>query len=315
MNKHLTTDIIICTKNRPADLAKALNSIAAQTVVPKNTIIADASDDTKTKNLVEHLSKTNPGFKITYLKCPVPGSTFQRNYGIKHSKNEIVFFFDDDVILESDYIENTLKVYNEHPDIGGVSGNMLNQPTYSLPYKLFKFLFFLPYTSPKVSNKLRFSGFPKVSTGQNKITSGNFMEGGLCSYKRNILDTYYFDEKLTKYAFLEDIDLSYRVSKKYILMRTPYSRLNHYPSPSSRINRKELRAVYTLNHFYLFVKNMPKNPITVFAHFWSHIGLLIEGIIAAIINKNFSYITGMFSGYNKIIKYTFSGFKNLNNQP
>jgi glycosyltransferase involved in cell wall biosynthesis len=312
MHKHLTSDIIICTKNRPADLEKALDSILIQTHPAKKIIIVDASDSQLTQDLIDNFSNKFPLQQFEYLKSAISSTTHQRNYGIEKATGDITFFLDDDVILENDFIEEIEKVYQSHPNVGGVSGIDLNLKEHGMIYTLFKKLFFLPYISKKSQNRIRFSGFPVISLIPDKITPADFMEGNLCSYNRKTLDTFKFDEKLKKYAFMEDVDISYRVSRKFKLMKNPFARLRHYPSPANRLKKRELRAVYTFNHFYLFIKNIPKNPITVLAHFWSHVGLLIEGLLAAIINKNFSYITGMVSGYNRIIRYTLSGFKNFN---
>jgi glucosyl-dolichyl phosphate glucuronosyltransferase len=305
----LTVDVVICTKNREQDLRKALRSLAGQTVVPDNTIIADASNTNGTKKLAEDFAKKNGPLRITYIKCPVAGSTFQRNCGIAFCKHDIVFFMDDDVILEPDCIEEALRIYRQYPLCGGVSGNILNQHAHSFFYTLFKFVFFLPYYSSRTTNKLRYSGFPKVTTAQKGVTKSSFMEGTFCSFKRLILDRYKFDENLKRYAFFEDVDLSYRVSKEYVLMRTPSAKLNHYPSRTDRISRKELREVLTFNHFYLFCKNIKKNPVTIIAHVWSHIGLMIEAVIAVAVKRDISYISGMVSGWGRIIKYAASRFK------
>lgn len=298
-----TCDIIICTKNRPEDLKKAIESILTQTVLPNFVIISDASDDQKTSHLIQELTKKHhlPLFK--YIKSDISSSTHQRNIGIKASKSDIIFFFDDDVVLEKDYIKETLSAYQNNPAVSGISGHMINHPVYNKLLTLFRKLFLLPYYSINCCNTFQLSGFPRVSIITDYVSGSTFMEGGLCSYKKEVLDEYCFDETLQKYALFEDLDLSYRVSQKYKLIRTPAARLYHYPSPRNRIGIRAFRAKLAFNHFYLFKKNFPKDIKHVLAHLWSHLGLIIESIGASLIKRDINYLLGIIDGYKSIFLY------------
>lgn len=299
----LTCDIVICTKNRSEDLKKAIDSILAQTVLPDEVIITDASDDNRTQKLIEDYSYRHARPVFKYIKSPISSSTYQRNLGIKAAKHDITFFFDDDVVLERNYLAETIHAYNENPDIAGVSGFIINFPVYHFFLNIFRIIFLLPYYSKKGPNILQASGFPRVSTENNGIRPTQFMEGGSCSYRRKILDQFKFDESLSRYALFEDIDLSYRVSRKKQLLRVAASRLNHFSSPINRINSQKYREKLIFNHFYLFKKNFPKSLKHILAHIWSHLGLIIECIGAAIIKRDVGYIKGCLNGYKNIYRY------------
>ena len=96
--------VVIPTKNRPDDLDRIIESINHSTELPQKVIIVDQSD-TICKTIhsdiykVEHLHATD-----------VSGLTAAKNEGIKHCESDIIHFFDDDIIVVSNYFE----VLNSH---------------------------------------------------------------------------------------------------------------------------------------------------------------------------------------------------------
>ena len=103
-----TNSVIICTRNRLKDLLVALQSICMQTVLPDEIIIVDSSDIAISK---ENFPKINLIYKHTS-----PGLTKQRNEAIDLASGEILYFFDDDVELEPNYIEEMQKIFEKNPE-------------------------------------------------------------------------------------------------------------------------------------------------------------------------------------------------------
>ena len=166
----MTTSAIICTRNRIDDLTAALSSLSAQTSQPTEIIIVDSS----TTPL-----ETNPKFneifsknifknsKIIYTHTK-PGLTIQRNVGIKRASSNIIYFFDDDVILQKNYIEEMNKIYISNQKFAGGMGSVTNlPPPSSMLYKLFR-KFFLLQTDYSSGN-FRLSGMPTHAYGTNKF--------------------------------------------------------------------------------------------------------------------------------------------------
>ena len=65
---------IICTKDRPGDLSKLLNSLQKQVKKPDCVLIVDGSDSP-----IEYLLKDFPELNFKYLSVRPPGLTKQRN--------------------------------------------------------------------------------------------------------------------------------------------------------------------------------------------------------------------------------------------
>ncbi len=48
-----------------------------------------------------------------------------RDLGWRKAKGEVVAWIDDDVILDKDWAKNLIKIFQDHPEVGGVSGPTL----------------------------------------------------------------------------------------------------------------------------------------------------------------------------------------------
>ena len=211
----MNISVIICTKDRADDLYRLLECLAAQKRAPDEVIIIDASRNEKTKDMLEQKSDNLP-LDVIYRKTD-PGLTRQRNTGIGLSRGEYVFFFDDDVILEKEFIETICDTFHRSRGlgVGGITGRIVNIRASQRSWEsLFKKVFFL---SDFGKGRVKLSGLPSIKIDDEP----GFVEslsGGCTAYLKEVFDQFRFDEKLKGYAYLEDVDFSYRVGKKYRLL-------------------------------------------------------------------------------------------------
>jgi glycosyltransferase involved in cell wall biosynthesis len=270
----MNASVVICTKNRPAEVIRCLESIASQTLLPQEIVIVDASDTSELAKRLDMWSGRGKS-KILYIRS-APGLTRQRNVGVKASSGEVVFFFDDDIVLEKCFIEEIVRVFENDVgrEIGGVTGDILNarerrmkRPWWQI---LLKRLFFLHDYS---KGEFRLSGFGTWPHGLDKIQYTECLPGGDVAYRREVLEEFSFDEQLTGYAYLEDMDFSYRVSRKYRNVYTPFARCRHMHSQNEHLNKAERKKMLLANHAYLFRKNMPQTLPHKVAFWLSIVGL------------------------------------------
>ena len=99
----MKNSVIVCTQNRTNSLARLIRSLCLQTLLPDELIIIDASQDENTYKMLKE-SKFRDYFNIIYKKSEA-GLTKQRNVGVGLVNGEYLFFFDDDVVLEENFIE------------------------------------------------------------------------------------------------------------------------------------------------------------------------------------------------------------------
>ena len=118
--------VIICSYNRSHLLAKTLESLVDSRVpdlVEWEIIVVDNNSQDQTRVVVESLSIRFPN-RIRYAFEPRPGKSFALNRGIQEALGEILFFTDDDVIVDPKWIAN-LMVNLEDRAWDGVSGRTL----------------------------------------------------------------------------------------------------------------------------------------------------------------------------------------------
>ncbi len=116
--------IIIPTYNRAKTLALTLDSVCDQTISPEKydvLVIDDGSID-NTESLVKSFKLKVKNPEIRYFKIKHGGPAKARNFGIKESKGEIIFFTDDDCTVPEDWMETLLSGLKRHSKATGAGG-------------------------------------------------------------------------------------------------------------------------------------------------------------------------------------------------
>lgn len=277
----ITNSVIICTRNRCADLVHALRSLASQTELPTEIIIVDSSTHpVRDEQLFAQLF-TPAHFadvRLVYLHTQ-PGLPYQRNQGIQRASCEIVHFLDDDVELDSNYLASMNNAFKNNPQYAGGMGTVLNIPD-SYRYKAYCLLgaiFMLQRNF--ASGRFTLSGLPTHAYGLTKFSSVEALGGCCMSYRASVFQKHRFDEQLGGYAFMEDCDFSRRVSFDAPLFFNPDAKMLHFASPVARDGILKNRAMYMRNYRYLFFKNVyPRNRFAILFFGWSILGLFVVGV-------------------------------------
>jgi GT2 family glycosyltransferase len=282
--------VIVPTRNRPDYLAGFLDSLKNQTRRPDELIIIDASDTEGTRTMIEMKGDGLP-FEVIY-KREAPGSARQRNIGFRTSRGRYLFFFDDDVILEPDYIGMVCDTFSKHGEegLGGVTGKITNIRRDSSPWeRAFKRVFFL---SDFGKGGVKLSGFPSLRIG-DEPSYVEILSGCNMAYLRAVFSQFLFDERLTGYSYMEDIDLSFRISRRYLLYYQPKARLEHHPSAYRTYDPRELRRMMIQNHRYLFKKNQTQDLPHLLCHWISILGVFLYN---GFLQRDFMAAMGIIEG-------------------
>ncbi len=289
--------VIICTRNRFDDFTKTLPSIAAQTRLPDELIVVDSSDD---KKLEAFLSSLTLLFPVRYFHTQ-PGLTLQRNHGIRESAGDLIFFFDDDVDLDKNYISEVEKIFTDdlQHEIGAVGGKI----NHNTPSKTKSRL------EASVFNIIRVA-FGVVATGNGKFfPSGmpsylhkdqpsKFIEclSGCCmAFRRVVFDKAKFDEALARYGLMEDVDISKQVlDAGYKIYYQASANLTHNESPMNRLNIQQWAEMSVVNYDYLFRKNWSKDKWRWLFYYWALLGFFAANF------HSLKGLNGTFNGVKKV---------------
>lgn len=114
----LTASLVICTRDRPEQLARCLASIPQQTRAPTEVIVVDnASRDTRTRDAALAAN-------VVYVREHRPGLDYARNAGARAARGDIVAYTDDDVRLHPRWLERMVAAF-DGPSIAAVTGLVL----------------------------------------------------------------------------------------------------------------------------------------------------------------------------------------------
>jgi glycosyltransferase involved in cell wall biosynthesis len=287
---------VIATRNRPYDLVRTVESLLAQTVMPAELCIVDSSDETPTRSQVEKLC-ADAKLALDYYHPAPKGLTIQRNAGIDRTQGDLVFFIDDDVALAPDCHEAILEEYAKWgPELGGVRATPERPARPSRITIAYRKLFGIGGWWPEASGRVR-RGFYVEGVSESAGVRGlEYFNGWFMSYRREVFDHERFDEALSGYGYKEDIDFSYRVSRRYKLVQTPRARCDHLKSGASRMSSHQLQRMNLANQFYLHRKLMPQTIRNRAALWWALLGLFIINVGKAAQTRDPGLFTGLVAG-------------------
>lgn len=110
------TSVAICTRDRPRDLSRALEGVAALPDDGQEYLVVDsASRGEATRRVVEGF----PG--VRYVRVARPGLDVARNLALREARGEIVAFLDDDAIPEADWLRALVDPFDD-PAVACVTG-------------------------------------------------------------------------------------------------------------------------------------------------------------------------------------------------
>jgi glycosyltransferase involved in cell wall biosynthesis len=287
---------VIATRNRPDDLRNTVASVVAQTILPGELCIVDSSDETPSRAEIESLC-AEVGLALRYVHPAPRGLTVQRNVGIDETRGDPVFFIDDDVALAPDCHERVLDVYAEWgPKVGGVRATPVRPARPGPITRIYRRLFGIGGWWPESSGRVRRGFYAEGISESAGIRKIEYMNGWFMSYRREVFEHERFDEALSGYAYKEDIDFSYRVSRHFTLVQTPYARCDHLKSDSARMSSHQLQRMNLANQFYLHRKLMPQTARNKAALWWALVGLFILNLGKAAQTRDSGLVTGMVVG-------------------
>jgi GT2 family glycosyltransferase len=261
--------LVICTKDRPDDLRRALEAVAGVNKPIPATLVVDSSTGPAFKQNAETVAKYH---FASHVKCE-PGLTRQRNRGVELAAGEVVHFIDDDSIVEPDYFQQISRVFTDDAVniVGGVGGCLVgdSEPNRALPKRVF-LLEGAPGQILRSGKNTKLVGF----TGRQRV---DWLPGCGMSYRREVLEQCRFDEALAGYAMGEDVDFSLEVrAHGWCLIRTSEARLQHRSSEANRMDVAELYRTELVNRHRRVTRTTLGGSAVAF--WWSVFGQMLLAI-------------------------------------
>jgi GT2 family glycosyltransferase len=104
----LSISVVVCTRERPVDLARCLTSLARLTRAPHEILVVDnAPDSNTTREVVASFSG------VRYYCEPERGLSAARNAALNHAVGDIVAFVDDDTVVHPEWLASIRKCFED----------------------------------------------------------------------------------------------------------------------------------------------------------------------------------------------------------
>jgi GT2 family glycosyltransferase len=111
-----TVSVIICTRDRPDQLAHCLRSLQTLVTPPQEIIVVDnAPSSDATQTLVAQYPQ------VHYVHEPRPGLSVARNAGLRVATGDLIAFTDDDVEVHAHWLEQLRPAFRD-PAVMAVTG-------------------------------------------------------------------------------------------------------------------------------------------------------------------------------------------------
>lgn len=286
--------LIIPTRNRPQLLLRLFESIKIQEVYPEQLIVVDGSD-VPIKDIIDKINF----IKIDYVRVYPPGLTKQRNEGLKNVEQDIKYigFLDDDIVLKEHCIKNLVSFWKTADS--GIAGCSLNiedfiDKRFSLPGIIYDKIF---CSGTKIKGKILKSGINSNIFPAEKMFFSKWLCGGATIYRKEIFQKYKYDEWYTGYGIVEDVEISYRISKEYKLVVLSDAKVCHIEDVTKK-NFYNFGQIHTVNRFYFVRKN---KEFSVLLCAWASFGIILRAYIDLFRRGNniidtFKYSLGILDG-------------------
>ena len=125
---------VICTRERPDKLRRALMSLVAQVQPPAQILVVDnAPGDDVSRKLVQEDFPS-----VDYVQEPIPGLDFARNRALRETKADIVAFLDDDAVADPGWCQLIHKTFLAYPRAGACTGRIDTLPLETEAQRIFE---------------------------------------------------------------------------------------------------------------------------------------------------------------------------------
>jgi GT2 family glycosyltransferase len=227
--------IAIATKNRPADIVRALAAIRAQKTQPEAIIVVDQSTPA-------YELPAQPGLAHRHVP-ELSGLTAARNLAIDENRSDVLFFLDDDAELLGDAVGAIAETFASHPEAVGV-GCTIEDVLDTAPRKLVQ-----------LRERIFERGFFN-SYGMRLGENGELrrVRGAAMAFRAALLAIERFDTTLRGYSYGEDWEFSIRARRHGKLLLAPGAVVRHNSSPVNRFDARRALQTRWTNTLYFYDK-------------------------------------------------------------
>jgi GT2 family glycosyltransferase len=281
--------LILATYKRPREVCTLLERVRTLPDAPAEVVVVDGSPGAETEDAIRAwVVEREIPFHLIYVRSPA-GLTRQRNVGIDACSGSIVFFLDDDCRPEPGYFQAIRRVYaaDEAGAVGAVCGSPVNEMNGSLTLRWRARLALGIAPRGKAGDYLRMGA--SMPLGVARPFSGTrpsmVMPGCAMSFRRPALERHRFSHFFYGYSQGEDLEMSLRVARDFMVLWCGDAHLIHDHAPGGRPASMEKGRMEVRNRFFIWKRNVPEPTALDRIRFWGDTAYSIAYDVAAFVRR------------------------------
>jgi GT2 family glycosyltransferase len=233
MKDYIKTSVIVATINRKATMRRLLECIAAQTIPVGQLIMIEGGQTVWTAEDLPAALRTVS--QIVY--SPAISLAGARALGQRHATGDVLVFFDDDILIESNYIEHVLCHLRRDSKVMAVGGPYRDRCLDQRRGSTLLVGRLLGIYADGRRNRLLRSGWADYARGPGLAdpTSAEWLFGCNFAIRATAFPALPFEEKMAAWSFLEDVFLGQHLQKLFgdCIRLIPTLEVLHDPPGSS----------------------------------------------------------------------------------
>ena len=225
--------VVIATVGRPNLVRQTVDLLARQTR-PADGVLVVGADAEDVAGVAE--ARTNP--EIAFSKR---GLCRQRNRALDllTGRADWIVFFDDDFVPAEDYLEQVERIFETSPEVVGITGELIADGIRSQGYSVGDAQMMLAQARPQPASPL------------NRREA---LYGCNMSIRVSAAEGLRFDEALPLYGWQEDIDFTYQLGRRGLLVSGKAITGVHLGTKGGRTAGKKIGYSQVANIVYLWRK-------------------------------------------------------------
>ena len=277
----MTISAIIATVGRAELLRLCLDRLTKQTVPVAEAVVVHCGDDEATPALTKERCWSDAGLDVRYFHYPERNCAAQRNFAVAQASHDNLLLIDDDVEIDVHWAEELFKPLWNDPKVGATMGRLVNQPM-AAPTFFWRIYRIVLHGTKRGFEPGRLigaalpNGFP---TTARELIPCEWIGGGASALRRAAFESVGgFASFFAGSSPGEDLDLGYRISRKWKVYYVPTAKCVHHQAPAGREGSDQHQYLSMRSRFGILTNTMGKSRPAALAHIglWALVQFLSE---------------------------------------
>ncbi len=272
---------IIPTVGRSELLRASLESLLHQTRRVEEVIVVHCGHDAETRKVIDDVRWREGGMDVRYFHYPERNCAAQRNFAVTHASHDNLLLVDDDVEVEPHWVEELCKPIWTDRSVGATMGCLVNQPmaTPTFFWRIYRTILYgrtKGFEPGHLIGAALPNGFPVTA---DTLIPCEWIRGGASAIKREAFESVGgFASFFSGSSPGEDLDLGYRLSRKWKVYYVPSAKCIHHQAPSGREASDQHQYLSMRSRFGILTISMGKKRSAALAHIglWALVQFLSE---------------------------------------